>query len=133
MTFGIRKRGIEFLDSCGANIVNISLPAVKYSLSAYYIIALAEAASNLAKYDGVRYGFRDANDPPGGIYTRTRSNGFGSAVKERIMMGNLVLELEVVSVREASRTQGILVTEFDHAFQNECDIILSPLLATQPR
>ena len=121
------ERGIEFLDSCGANIVNISLPAVKYSLSAYYIIALAEAASNLAKYDGVRYGFRDANDPPGGIYTRTRSNGFGSAVKERIMMGNLVLGAgSRYLYEEASRTRGILVTEFDHAFQNECDIILAP-------
>ena len=121
------ERGIEYLDSRGANIVSISLPAVKQSLSAYYIIALAEAASNLAKYDGVRYGFRDTNDPPGGNYTHTRSNGFGSAVKERIMMGNLVLGAGSRYLYEqASRTRGILVNEFNHVFENQCDIILSP-------
>ena len=121
------KNGIKILDSYGANIVEVSLPTVKHALPAYYIIALAEAASNLAKYDGVRYGYRDQNDPPDGVYTNTRSIGFGNAVKERIMMGNLVLGAGSRQLYEhASKTRNKLVNEFDNVFTNECDVMLSP-------
>eukprot|EP00943_MAST-04B_sp_MAST-4B-sp1_P004084 g4084.t1 len=121
------KDAIKKLNAYGANIVEISLPTVKHALPAYYIIALAEAASNLAKYDGVRYGYRDENDPPDGVYTSTRTVAFGNAVQERIMMGNLVLGADSRQLYEhASKTRNTLVNEFDDVFSNKCDILLSP-------
>jgi len=84
---------VKALSSQGAEIVDISLPHTRYAISAYYLIATAEASSNLSRYDGVRYGLRaegDASDIME-MYERTRSEGFGSEVKRRIMLGTYVL------------------------------------------
>jgi aspartyl-tRNA(Asn)/glutamyl-tRNA(Gln) amidotransferase subunit A len=87
------QQGIVWLKDAGAEIVEISLPHTKYALPAYYIIAPAEASSNLARYDGVRYGLRDLPDGAGlqDMYAATRAAGFGAEVRRRIMIGTYVL------------------------------------------
>ena len=88
------ENGKELLKDAGAKIVNISLPHTKYSLPTYYVLAPAEASSNLARYDGVRYGYRASLESDGRIndlYKITRSEGFGDEVKRRIMIGTYVL------------------------------------------
>jgi aspartyl-tRNA(Asn)/glutamyl-tRNA(Gln) amidotransferase subunit A len=87
------QAGIDWLKDAGAEIVEVSLPHTKYALPAYYIIAPAEASSNLARYDGVRYGLRDLPDGAGlqDMYAATRAAGFGAEVKRRIMIGTYVL------------------------------------------
>src|SRR5690606_15382162 len=87
------ERGKEWLRDAGAEVVDISLPHTKYALPAYYIIAPAEASSNLARYDGVRYGLRDLPDGAGlqDMYAATRAEGFGDEVKRRILIGTYVL------------------------------------------
>ena len=86
-------KGVETLKSLGCEVREISLPATKYAIACYYIIATAEASSNLARYDGVRYTMRAAkSDTLSDMYRRTRGEGFGAECKRRIMLGTYVLE-----------------------------------------
>ena len=122
-------RGIEWLKDAGATPVEISLPHTKYALPTYYIIAPAEASSNLARYDGVRYGLRDT--PPGGnldaMYSATRADGFGAEVKRRIMIGTYVLSAGFYDAyfTKAQKVRALIKQDFRKAFE-KCDVILTP-------
>ncbi len=122
-------QGIEWLKDAGATPVEISLPHTKYALPTYYIIAPAEASSNLARYDGVRYGLRDA--PEGGnldaMYAATRADGFGAEVKRRIMIGTYVLSAGFYDAyfTKAQRVRALIKQDFRTAFE-QCDVILTP-------
>ena len=122
-------QGIEWLKDAGATPVEISLPHTKYALPTYYIIAPAEASSNLARYDGVRYGLRDV--PEGGnldaMYARTRADGFGAEVKRRIMIGTYVLSAGFYDAyfTKAQRVRALIKQDFARAFE-QCDVILTP-------
>ena len=127
--------GIAMLKDAGAAVVEISLPHTKYALPAYYIIAPAEASSNLARYDGVRYGLRDlpAKDSSGGgaglqdMYAATRANGFGPEVKRRIMIGTYVLSAGFYDAyyTQAQKVRTLIARDFEQAFTS-CDVILAP-------
>ena len=122
-------RGIEWLKDAGATPVEISLPHTKYALPTYYIIAPAEASSNLARYDGVRYGLRET--PPGGnldaMYSTTREDGFGAEVKRRIMIGTYVLSAGFYDAyfTKAQKVRALIKQDFRKAFE-QCDVILTP-------
>jgi len=122
-------QGIEWLKDAGATPVEISLPHTKYALPTYYIIAPAEASSNLARYDGVRYGLRDV--PEGGnldaMYATTRADGFGAEVKRRIMIGTYVLSAGFYDAyfTKAQRVRALIKDDFRKAFE-QCDVILTP-------
>lgn len=122
-------RGIEWLKDAGATPVEISLPHTKYALPTYYIIAPAEASSNLARYDGVRYGLRDT--PDGGnldaMYSATRADGFGAEVKRRIMIGTYVLSAGFYDAyfTKAQKVRALIKDDFRKAFE-QCDVILTP-------
>ncbi|KQZ60978.1 glutamyl-tRNA amidotransferase [Sphingopyxis sp. Root1497] len=121
--------GIAMLKDAGAEVVEISLPHTKYALPAYYIIAPAEASSNLARYDGVRYGLRDLPDGAGlqDMYAATRADGFGSEVKRRIMIGTYVLSAGFYDAyyTQAQKVRTLIARDFEAAF-GACDVILAP-------
>jgi aspartyl-tRNA(Asn)/glutamyl-tRNA(Gln) amidotransferase subunit A len=123
------ERGIEWLKDAGATPVEISLPHTKYALPTYYIIAPAEASSNLARYDGVRYGLREV--PDGGnldaMYSATRAEGFGDEVKRRIMIGTYVLSAGFYDAyfTKAQKVRALIKQDFRKAFE-QCDVILTP-------
>ena len=121
--------GIAWLRDAGAEIVDISLPHTKYALPAYYIIAPAEASSNLARYDGVRYGLRDLPEGVGlqEMYAATRAAGFGPEVKRRIMIGTYVLSAGFYDAyyTQAQKVRALIARDFEQAFQ-QCDVILTP-------
>ena len=121
--------GIAMLKDAGAEVVEISLPHTKYALPAYYIIAPAEASSNLARYDGVRYGLRDLPDGAGlqDMYAATRADGFGAEVKRRIMIGTYVLSAGFYDAyyTQAQKVRTLIARDFDAAF-GVCDVILAP-------
>ena len=122
-------RGVEWLKAAGASVVDVSLPHTKYALPAYYIIAPAEASSNLARYDGVRYGLRVA--PGGGslaeMYAATRSAGFGPEVKRRIMIGTYVLSAGFYDAyyTQAQKIRTLIAQDFAQAWEH-CDVLLTP-------
>jgi len=120
---GIRqvwKDCLEMLQDAGCNIVPISLPNTKHALSAYYVLAPAEAASNLSKYDGVRYGFRaDSTDGWGDVlFSKTRGEGFGAEVKRRILLGSYTLSAEAVDnyFLKAQKVRRLVQRDFDRVF-----------------
>lgn len=121
--------GIAMLKDAGADVVEISLPHTKYALPAYYIIAPAEASSNLARYDGVRYGLRDLPDGAGlqDMYAATRADGFGPEVKRRIMIGTYVLSAGFYDAyyTQAQKVRTLIARDFEQAF-GVCDVILAP-------
>jgi len=123
------QQGIAWMKDAGAEIIEVSLPHTKYALPAYYIIAPAEASSNLARYDGVRYGLRDL--PEGAnlqdMYAATRAAGFGDEVKRRIMIGTYVLSAGFYDAyfTQASKVRTLIARDFEHAFQ-KCDYLLTP-------
>lgn len=121
--------GIAWLRAAGAEIVEISLPHTKYALPAYYIIAPAEASSNLARYDGVRYGLRELPDGAGlqDMYAETRAAGFGAEVKRRILIGTYVLSAGFYDAyyTQAQKVRALISRDFTEAFQ-KCDVILAP-------
>ncbi len=121
--------GIAWMRDAGAEIVDISLPHTKYALPAYYIIAPAEASSNLARYDGVRYGLRDLPEGVGlqEMYAATRAAGFGPEVKRRIMIGTYVLSAGFYDAyyTQAQKVRALIARDFEQAFQ-QCDVILTP-------
>jgi len=123
------QQGIQWMRDAGAEIVEVSLPHTKYALPAYYIIAPAEASSNLARYDGVRFGLRDL--PEGAnlqdMYAATRAAGFGDEVKRRIMIGTYVLSAGFYDAyfTQASKVRTLIARDFEHAFE-KCDYLLTP-------
>ncbi|MEP3050278.1 MAG: Asp-tRNA(Asn)/Glu-tRNA(Gln) amidotransferase subunit GatA [Erythrobacter sp.] len=123
------ERGKEMLRDAGAEIVDVSLPHTKYALPAYYIIAPAEASSNLARYDGVRYGLRDLPDGAGlqDMYAETRAAGFGDEVKRRILIGTYVLSAGFYDAyyNQAQKVRALVSRDFDEAWAH-CDLILAP-------
>jgi len=125
--------GIAWLKDAGAEVVDISLPHTKYALPAYYIVAPAEASSNLARYDGVRYGLRDLPDGAGlqDMYAATRAAGFGDEVKRRILIGTYVLSAGFYDAyyTQAMKVRTLLQRDFTDAFAG-CDVILAPTTPT---
>ena len=121
--------GIAMLKDAGAEVVEISLPHTKYALPTYYIIAPAEASSNLARYDGVRYGLRDLPQGAGlqDMYAATRADGFGPEVKRRIMIGTYVLSAGFYDAyyTQAQKVRTLISRDFNAAFET-CDVILAP-------
>jgi aspartyl-tRNA(Asn)/glutamyl-tRNA(Gln) amidotransferase subunit A len=121
--------GIAWLKDAGATIVDISLPHTKYALPAYYIVAPAEASSNLARYDGVRYGLRELPEGAGlqDMYAATRAAGFGPEVKRRILIGTYVLSAGFYDAyyTHAQKVRALIARDFERAWA-ECDVILAP-------
>ena len=123
------EQGIAWLKDAGAEIVDISLPHTKYALPAYYIIAPAEASSNLARYDGVRFGLRKMADGAGlqDMYASTRAAGFGPEVRRRIMIGTYVLSAGFYDAyyTQAQKVRALIARDFEQAWAH-CDLILTP-------
>ena len=124
-------RGIEMLKARGADIVDISLPHTKYALATYYIIAPAEASSNLARYDGLRYGLRVPGEHLDNMYINSRTEGFGKEVKRRIMIGTYVLSAGYYDAYylKAQKVRRLIRDDFVKAFE-KCDVILTPTAPT---
>ncbi len=123
------RAGIAMLKDSGADVVDVSLPHTEYGVAAYYIVASAEASSNLARYDGVRYGFRDTD--AGSLlemYRETRSKGFGDEVKRRVIIGTYALSSGYYDAyyKKASQARTMIVNDFKKAFE-ECDVLVSPV------
>ncbi len=120
-------KAIEFYKKAGAEIIPVSIPHVKSGVSIYYIIAPAEASSNLARYDGVSYGFRADGDNIVDMYINTRNQGFGMEVKRRIMLGNYVLSAGYYDAyyKKALKVRRLLKEAFDKAYE-QCDVLLAP-------
>ncbi|MDC1044899.1 Asp-tRNA(Asn)/Glu-tRNA(Gln) amidotransferase subunit GatA [Candidatus Pelagibacter ubique] len=120
-------KGIEYAKDCGAEIVEISLPHTNYALPAYYIVAPAEASSNLARYDGVKYGFRSKGENLIDMYEKTRSEGFGNEVQRRIMIGTYVLSSGYYDAYylKAQKVRKLIKNDFDEAYK-KVDAILTP-------
>ena len=123
--------GADMLKDAGAEIVRISLPHTAYALPAYYVVAPAEASSNLARYDGVRYGYRAKLGRGDGItemYKKTRAQGFGAEVKRRVMVGAYVLSQGFYEAyyRRAQRVRTLIRRDFEQAFSDGVDAILTP-------
>ncbi len=124
-------RGAEMLRDAGAKIIDISLPHTKYALPAYYVIAPAEASSNLARYDGVRYGHRAKLSQGDGVtemYEKTRAEGFGAEVKRRVMIGTYVLSAGFYDAyyNRARQVRALIKRDFDTVFADGVDAILTP-------
>ena len=122
------EKGIKVLEKGGAKIKYISLPHTKYALPTYYIIAPAEASSNLARYDGVKYGFRSKiHDSLDEMYEETRNEGFGKEVKRRILIGTYVLSAGYYDAYylKAQKVRKLIANDFKEIFK-ECDMILTP-------
>ena len=121
------KNGINYLKDAGAVIKNISLPHTMYALPTYYIVAPAEASSNLARYDGVKYGHRSKGNNLFEMYENTRSEGFGDEVKRRILIGTYVLSSGYYDAYylKAQKVRQLIKNDFDNAFNN-VDAILTP-------
>lgn len=122
------QKGIQYLKDAGAEIVDISLPHTKYALPAYYIVAPAEAASNLARYDGVRYGLRVPGKDIADMYEQTRAAGFGKEVKRRIMIGTYVLSAGYYDAYylRAQKVRTLIKKDFEDVFAKGVDAILTP-------
>ena len=120
-------KGIEYVKDCGAEIVEISLPHTNYALPAYYIVAPAEASSNLARYDGVKYGFRSKGENLIDMYEKTRSEGFGAEVQRRIMIGTYVLSSGYYDAYylKAQKVRKLIKNDFDEVYK-KVDAILTP-------
>ena len=121
------QKGIEYVKDCGAEIIDISLPHTSYALPTYYIVAPAEASSNLARYDGVKYGFRAKGENLIDMYEKTRSEGFGAEVQRRIMIGTYVLSSGYYDAYylKAQKVRKLIKNDFDEAYK-KVDAILTP-------
>ncbi|WP_108683501.1 Asp-tRNA(Asn)/Glu-tRNA(Gln) amidotransferase subunit GatA [Methyloceanibacter sp. wino2] len=121
------QQGIAWLTEAGATVKDISLPHTKYALPSYYIVAPAEASSNLARYDGVRYGLREPGTDVISMYENTRESGFGAEVKRRVLIGTYVLSAGYYDAYylKAQKVRTLIKRDFDQAFQG-VDAILTP-------
>lgn len=129
---GIIENGIEVLKKLGAEIKEISLPMSKYALAVYYILASSEASSNLARFDGIRYGFRaEEFEDVVDLYVKSRSQGFGDEVKRRIMLGTYALSAGYYDAyyKKALKVRTLIIEEYKKAFE-EVDVILTPTSPT---
>ena len=122
-------KAVKLLGKNGAHIIDISLPHTQYAISSYYLIATAEASSNLARYDGVKYGFRSNKDLPDSVsmYEETRSEGFGREVKRRIILGTYVLSAGYYDAYylKAQKARALIKEDFDKAFE-KVDCMITP-------
>jgi aspartyl-tRNA(Asn)/glutamyl-tRNA(Gln) amidotransferase subunit A len=126
------RRAIKVIEASGAKCVEVSLPHTDYCLAVYYIVAPAEASSNLARYDGVKYGYRTEEETDlMGMYKRTRSEGFGAEVKRRIMLGTYVLSSGYYDAyyKKASQVRALIRNDFENVFK-KCDAIVTPTTPT---
>jgi aspartyl-tRNA(Asn)/glutamyl-tRNA(Gln) amidotransferase subunit A len=124
--------GIDLLRQAGAEIVQVSLPRTDYCVAVYYLIATAEASSNLARYDGVSFGFRDKNARSlMEMYKESRSQGFGAEVKRRILIGTYALSAGYYDAyyKKASQVRTLILGDFNRAFE-QCDVLISPVVPT---
>jgi aspartyl-tRNA(Asn)/glutamyl-tRNA(Gln) amidotransferase subunit A len=121
------RRGVDWLKDAGCEVVDVSLPHTRYALPAYYIIAPAEASSNLARYDGMRYGLRVEGESLGDVYEATRAEGFGEEVKRRILIGAYVLSAGYYDAYylKAQKVRRRIADDFDRAFET-VDALLTP-------
>jgi aspartyl-tRNA(Asn)/glutamyl-tRNA(Gln) amidotransferase subunit A len=122
------RDGIEWLKAAGARIIDISLPHTRYALPAYYIVAPAEASSNLARYDGVRYGLRTQGRDVNEMFEKTRRDGFGAEVRRRILIGTYVLSsgyYDAYYVR-AQKLRTLIKRDFERVYQDGVDAVLTP-------
>ena len=131
----VRKAVLAATDTyraLGAELVSVSMPSIDYALSAYYVISSAEASSNLARFDGIRYGYRcDDYSNIDELYRKSRSEGFGSEVKKRIMLGTFALSSGYYDAyyKKALQVRSLVRKDFDEAF-GKCDFIISPVAPT---
>ena len=126
------QKGIDFYKNCGAEIVELKTPHLEYSVSCYYIVATAEASSNLSRYDGVRYGHRTENpEDIIQVYTKSREEGFGKEVKRRIMLGTYALSSGYYDAYylKALKVRNLIREDFKEAFER-CDCIITPVAPT---
>ncbi len=126
------RQGIRMLVDAGAEPVDVSLPHTEYCVAVYYLIASAEASSNLARFDGVRYGLRDSSDKTLiDMYRKTRSTGFGEEVKRRILIGTYALSAGYYDAyyKKASQVRTLIREDFDRALM-QCDVLVSPVCPT---
>lgn len=126
------RQGIAMLKEAGAEVVEVTLPHTDYCVAVYYLIAPAEASSNLARFDGVRYGFRDRTaDTLIDMYNRSRSQGFGDEVKRRILIGTYALSAGYYDAyyKKASQVRTLIKDDFAKAF-SACDLMVSPVTPT---
>ena len=127
------QKAIKEFENLGANIVEISLPNTEHAVAVYYVVAPAEASSNLARFDGVRYGSRDLEaESLDELYVKTRSSGFGKEVKRRILIGTYVLSsgfYDAYYIR-AQKVRRLIQQDFLNVFDSQCDVILCPTAPT---
>jgi aspartyl-tRNA(Asn)/glutamyl-tRNA(Gln) amidotransferase subunit A len=128
---GAVGRAVTALEAAGATLERVSIPSARYALSAYYLIAPAEASSNLARYDGVRYGLRVDADHVAAMNAETREAGFGAEVKRRIMLGTYALSAGYYDAyyRKAQRVRTLVIRDFARAYER-CDALLAPTSPT---
>ncbi len=127
------RAALKTLAGLGAELVDVSLPHTEFALPVYYIITPAEAASNLSRYDGVRYGARaHGAETLTEVYERSRAEGFGEEVKRRILIGNYVLSAGYYDAyyRKAQQVRTLIINDFKAAFHNSCDVIATPVSPT---
>jgi len=126
------RNGITLLQKAGAEIIDVSLPHTEFCVAVYYLIAPAEASSNLARYDGILYGYRDmSSDSLLDVYKKTRSQGFGDEVKRRILIGTYALSSGYYDAyyKKASQVRTIILDDYKKAFER-CDVLISPVVPT---
>jgi len=125
------QKGIQYVKDCGAETIDISLPNTSYALPTYYIVAPAEASSNLARYDGVKYGFRAKGENLIDMYEKTRSEGFGAEVQRRILIGTYALSAGYSDAyyKKAQKVRTLIRNDFNNAFK-KVDILLTPTCPT---
>ena len=130
------ERAIADVQRAGAKIKQVRLPNISYSVAAYYVIATAEASANLARFDGIRYGYRTKEAGLGlkDLYRKTRSEGFGQEVKQRIMLGTFVLSSGYYDdfYSKANKVRELISRDFDAVFDSGVDLILTPTSPTPP-
>ncbi|ELR22159.1 aspartyl/glutamyltRNA(Asn/Gln) amidotransferase, A subunit [Acanthamoeba castellanii str. Neff] len=126
------EEGAEAMAQQGAEVVEISLPHTQYALPAYYILAPAEASSNLSRYDGLRYGYRGAGDSITEMYSSSRSEGFGEEVQRRILLGTFTLSRRLYDsyYRKAQQIRRLVLNDFETAFGQGVDVLLHPTAPT---
>jgi aspartyl-tRNA(Asn)/glutamyl-tRNA(Gln) amidotransferase subunit A len=127
------RTALDVFKSRGAALVDIELPYAKYAIPVYYLVATAEASSNLARYDGVRYGLRDTQSELDAMYSRTREKGFGPEVKRRIMLGTYVLSAGYYDAYyvKAQQVRTLILRDYDRAFER-VDVVAMPTSPTPP-
>jgi aspartyl-tRNA(Asn)/glutamyl-tRNA(Gln) amidotransferase subunit A len=126
------KNAVKVIEDLGAKCVEVTLPHTKYAVAAYYVIAPSEASSNLARYDGVKYGFRDREKKSLiDMYRSTRTKGFGAEVQRRIILGTYSLSSGYYDAyyKKASQVRTLIMEDFKNVFKS-CDLILSPVAPT---